>query len=394
MKTLDFNFDFSKRNQADDVIDSLVDRVLAAYPPERIARVKARSEWTWNSGLAPANFNDRISYFVASSGDPDLAKEFQTPEDASDIQGEMIWQLRGMLNNSVVDCEYYPGFSSGCEQVTIPSMFGCVKEGVSDSDHIRPVIKTPSDVYSLPPAEIREGFMCHDMLWRMAYKHRRTGGRIPVYMTDVQGPFSCAAQMWGVQDFLCDLDEHENEARHLLSLCTDAILNYFHAMRGITDGTMVPIHCFPVIWVPKDCGVAVSDDFFAVVGGHTVENFSVPYLDRIGGAFGGVTVHSCGNVNHLPEVLNKMKTLRSVNFSSSETDLPKYASECDPRITIISHKSGLACKGLPVLNTVEHIQKCARTQRITGVKVFSTTLWTRVPADAEHRKAWAEAAKL
>ena len=394
MKTPDFDFDFSKRNAADDVIDALVERVLAAYPPDRIARIKSRTAWTWNSASAKRQYDDRVTYLVTSPGEPDISPDLPCPKDATDIQGEMIWQLKGMLNNSVVDCEYFPGFSSGCEQATIPSLFGCVKERASNSEHVKPILQSPADVWSLPAPEIREGFVCHDMLRRMAYKHRRTGGKIPVYMTDVQGPFSSAAQIWGIQDFLCDLNEHEKEAHHLLSLCTDAIINFFRAMWEVAGDTMVPMHCMPVYWIPKDCGVAVSDDFFAVVGRNTVENFSVPYLERIGAAFGGVTAHTCGSMNHLPEAMNRMKTLRAVNFSTSETDLRKYAAESDPRITILTHKGGLSCNGLPILNTVEHIAHCAKTQRDFGVKVFASVLWSGAPADEANRRAWEAAARL
>ena len=388
-----FDFEMPERNRADDVIDALVERALSAYPPERLERIRSRSEWTWNSKRARIAYDDRISYVMLAKESPAASQEFQAPDDASDIQQEMIGQLKDMLDYASVDCEYYPGFSSGLEQVTIPSMFGCVKESADGSDHVKPVIASPSDVFSLPPAEIREGSVCHDMLWRMAYKHRRTGGRIPVYMTDIQGPFSCAAQMWGIQEFLCDLDEFSDSAHHLLSLCADAIIKYFYAMREVTDGTLIPIHCFPMLWVPEDCGVAVSDDFFAVVGAHTVEEFSVPYLERIGAEFGGVTAHTCGNMNHLPSVMNKMKHLKALNFGSSETDLEKFASECDPRITIITHQSALSAAGLPLLDDVERLKLCARVQKRTGVKVFAVSFnIAGEPADDVRRKAWADAA--
>jgi Uroporphyrinogen decarboxylase (URO-D). len=389
------NFEMPERNRADDVIDALIEHVLAAFPPERLERIRARSEWTWNSKRARADFDDRISYIMLAKESPAAAQRFEAPDDATDIQREMISQLKDMLDFSSVDSEYYPGFPSGLEQVTIPSMFGCVKECVSGSDHVKPVIAAPSDVFSLPPAEIREGSVCFEMLRRMAYKHRRTGGRIPVYMTDIQGPFSCAAQMWGIQDFLCDLDECADAARHLLSLCADAIIKYFYAMRKAAGGTLIPIHCFPMLWVPEDCGVAVSDDFFAVVGARTAEEFSVPYLERIGAEFGGVTAHSCGNMNHLPSVLNSMKHLKALNFGSSETDLEQFASECDPRITIITHQSGLSAAGLPVLDETERLKLCARVQKRTGVKVFAVSFDSGgIPADAASRKMWEDAASL
>ena len=385
---IDIAIDMPKRNRADDIIDKLIEQVLEVYPPERLERIRSRSEATWKG----AAYGDRISYVVFNGHIPE---EPQIPDDASDIQREMIYQLKMMLHNSVIDCEFYPAFSSGCEQVTVPSMFCCVKESISDSNHIKPVIKSPSDVYSLPEAEIREGYVCHDMLWRMAYKYRRTGGRIPVYMTDIQGPFSCAAQMWGIQDFLCDLDECQNEIHHLLSLCTGAIIKYFHAMYEITDGNMIPIHCHPVLWVPKDCGVAVSDDFFAVVGKHTVRDYSLPYLEKIGETFGGVTVHSCGNMNHLPELLNGMKNLKAANFSATETDLMKYARECDPRIMILAHRSGLSIGGLPMFGDIgDHLRHCADVQKSTGIRIFATPQYTDEPIDEANQKKWEVAAGL
>jgi len=383
------------RNAADDTIDTLAELVLAAYPPERLARIRSRSEHTWNSAHADTAYDDRISYVMPAMEDPPATQHIGVPGDATDVQREMIYQLKAMVDWSCVDGEYYPGFMSGLEQVTIPSMFGCVKENISQSNHIKPILRSPSDVWSLPPAEIREGAVCHYFLNRMAYKYRRLGGRIPVYMTDVQGPFSCAAQIWGIQDFLLALDEHPDEAHRLLSLCTGAIIQFFHAMYGVTDGTLIPIHCHPMVWVPRDCGVAVSDDFFAVVGPRTVREFSMPYLEKIGEAFGGVTAHTCGNMNHLPATLNEMKTLRALNFGATETDLFKYAGECDPRITILAHKTPDCCFGLPRLNDIEHLRLCARTQRETGVKVFCTMpCGVAHRASPENRKLWADAARL
>ena len=390
---IDFNFDMSKRNRADDIIDELIEQVTTVYPRERLERIKSRSESTWKGSGTDKSciYKDRISYVVQNYNIPENP---QIPDDASDIQKEMISQLKFMIHNSIIDDEYYPAFSSGLEQVTVPSMFRCVKESISNSEHVKPVIQTPSDVYSLPEADILEGYVCYEMLWKMAYKHRRTGGRIPVYMTDIQGPFSCAAQMWGIQDFLCDLYEYPNEAHHLLSLCTEAIIKYFHSMYEAVGGNLIPIHCMPVIWVPKDCGVAVSDDFFAVVSENTVKEYSVPYLEKIGGTFGGVTAHTCGNMNHLSSLMNSMKTLKALNFSGTETDLMKYAGECDPRIMLIVHKSTLTINGLPLLNTEEHLKLCAETQKKTGVRVFAVPLFSDEPADEIHRKLWEDAAKL
>ena len=388
---MDFLLPSTDRNRADDVIDDLIEKVLAAYPPERLERVKGRTEAMWKGMGADSPYHDRVPYVLFSNHWPE---EPVIPEDADELQRSTINELKMMLQHAVIDDEFYPAFSSGVDQLTIPSLFKCENDSASASARIKPVIKTPSDVYSLPDAEIREGRACYDMLYRMVYKYRRTGGRIPVYMTDVQGPFSCAAQMWGIQEFLCDLDEYSDEVHHLLSLCTDAIIYYFHAMFDAVDGNLVPIHCPPALWIPKDCGVAVSDDFFAVVGGHTVKEFSMPYLERIGEEFGGITAHSCGNMNHLASIMGSMKNLKALNFSASETNLMKFARECDPRIPLIVHKTELAVGGLPLLTPEEHLRYCADVQRATGVRIFSSPRGTDDPCNEANLKRWEDAARL
>jgi len=165
-------------------------------------------------------------------------------------------------------------------------------------------------------------------------------------------------------------------------------------MYKIADGNMIPIHCHPILWVPKDCGVAVSDDFFGVVGAHTVRDFSLPYLEKIGEAFGGLTVHTCGNMNHLPELINGMKTIKTVNFGASETDLMQYAKACDPRIMILAHRSGMSIGGLPLLDAEGHIRHCADVQKTTGIRVFATPLYTDEALSEENLKKWGAAARL
>lgn len=422
------------RNSADDVIDALTDAVCAAYPPERTAAIRRRTTDSWYNRA-----KDRISYVVISTAAPEDPK---IPPDATPLQTEMIWQLKLMLHNAGIDDEYYPAFSSGLEQVTIPSMFGCVKECISNSDHVRPIIKSPSDVYSLPPAEVREGYVCADFINRMSYKYERCGRRIPVFMTDVQGPFSCAAQMWGIEDFLLDMGDYETEAHHLLSLCTDAIIKYFDAMYDALDGDMIPIHCHPVMWVPLDAGVAVSDDFFAVVGAHTVRDFSLPYLERIGahsfmgknksrcgaydsrtrslggraepacagdnpaeviagnggraaaGGDSGFLVHTCGNMNHLAPLMNTAKYIRGVNFSNSETDVLRYASENRPDIAMIVHRGGLSIGGLPILDTEGVIAHCRDAARTYGSGIIALPMYTGEPVTAENIRKWEAAARL
>jgi len=394
---LNFTFDFTKRNAADDLIDELIEKVLAAYPPERLERIRSRTTAAWKNDNYAEKFGDRITYCPV---DPNVELPLDVPTNADEAQKDMIAQLEFMLHQSTIDSDYYPAFRSWCDQCTIPSMFECVNEYSSDKTSVQvvPVIHEPFNVYSLPKAEFRKGFPCYDILEQMAWRHQRCGGRIWSYMSDVQGPFSSAAQMWGITEFMGDLYEYPNEVHHLQQLCTDAIIRFFHEMYAAVDGKLVPLHALPYIWIPDDVGVAVSDDFLSLMSVDAISEFNVPYLERIGEEFGGITVHSCGRINHIVELLNEMKALKGLNFSATETDLRLFAQKVDPKIGVFVHKSGLSMNDLPLLSAEEHIRLCRDVFRETGICVISNPMPMideGFPgATDEVRAKWLEAAKL
>jgi hypothetical protein len=88
-----------------------------------------------------------------------------------------------------------------------------------------------------------------------------------------------------------------------------------------------------------------------------------------------------------------MKTLKAVNFSATETDLEKYARECDPKTTLIVHQSRVSINGLPRLDTAGHLRRCAKAQRETGVKTIAMVPWADEPPDEARRAEWAAAAR-
>ncbi len=336
------------------LIDGLIEKVLDRYPPERVANIKERTESVWR-GSPPA---DRMVYVV---GEGDEIRDLpQIPEEASQDQTDLIMQLQTIANHADWDDDFFPAIGSGLRQVAIPSYFGCREEAVSASNRVGPIITDPADVYSLPEIGFVPGTVGGDILAKMQYFHRRTAGRIPVYMTDMQGPFSIAAQLWGVEPFLLAVQDCPAEVHHLLQKCTDVAIGYYKLMREAVEGDWVPLHCHPLLWMPESLGVAASDDFLAIVSPRCLRVFSRPYLEQIAATFGGVVVHSCGSMNRAIGELNQVRGLIGLNFSSTETDLPMLAAEADPRLVLLVHCAGVHRSDLPQLTPLEHIEQCRR----------------------------------
>jgi hypothetical protein len=371
------------------LIDRLIDQVLEEYPVDRVARIKERTNAVWYS----QPLGKRIVY-IASQADP-AAGLPPIPAGATEDQRDLIVQLQTIVNHSPWDDDFFPAIASGLRQVCIPSYFGCVEEEASASNRVGPIVRTASDVYSLPELGFVPGTVGGDILVKMRYFHRRVSGRIPVYMTDMQGPFSVAAQIWGVVPFMLALRDSPDAAHYLLQKCTDVICSYYRLMREAVEGNWVPMHCHPLLWLPEEKGVAISDDFLAIVSPRTTREFSRPYLEQIAAAFGGVTVHSCGSINHAVRELNQVEGLAGLNFSSTETDLQRLAAEVDPRIVLVVHCTDVHRADLLQLTALQHIELCRRIFAEGRVRGICTAFPCGVDPDpARDAEAWRAAATI
>ena len=156
---------------------------------------------------------------------------------------------------------------------------------------------------------------------------------------------------------------HPEAVHRLLELMTDAFIEYVRLVDEAAEGDLVPIHCMPVVWMPKKRGVALSEDLLAVMSPTLYRTFGVPYNERISAAFGGIVVHSCGSVEHNLGILAGTRGLTGVNFGATETSLPAVAEAVKGRATIVSHMGATTCHDLPTLTTEEHIRLAAKTFR-------------------------------
>jgi hypothetical protein len=345
----------SKTTDVEKIIDDLIGRVKERYPKQRIQKIKDRTNAVW-FGRPP---QDRLVYISCENFERtrDLP---EIPAAATPSQRELIEQLQTIINHSDWDDDFFPAIASGLRQVTIPSYFGCVEESAGNANHVKPIIREAANVYQLPEIGFIPGTVGGDILEKMRYFHQRTHGQIPVFMTDMQGPFSVAAQMWGIEDFLMATYDRPKEVHFLLQKCTDIIINYYRLMREAVEGNWVPMHCHPLLWMPEEKGVAVSDDFAAIVSPDIIRCFTRPYMEQIAAVFGGVVVHSCGSINHAIGELCQIKGLVGLNFSSTETDFKKVAEEVDPDKVLIVHNTAVHRDDLPLLDPVQQIELCKK----------------------------------
>lgn len=361
-------------------IESLVDRVIEAYPPERLEDRKRRMRSIWDGRMA----DDAIPYVFRSCPgpiDPDLAAcaPQQTHEQA------LLFQLGQILDRAGLDEDYVPGLFPGLRQLTVPSIFGATETFSEKHSWVDPIIREPGDVRRLPEPSYAPGTMAHFMLERARYFHEMTGGRVGVHIPDLQGAFSTASQLWGVQEFLTAIYEHPDELNELVRRTTDALVAYIRMFKDSIGDDLLPIHCMPEAWMPNDAGICISEDLIAVLSPAIFEEFVAPGLARLAAEFGACYAHSCGDIEHNLDALQRVPGLKGFNFSTSETDVQSVARRVGSNWMLMPHTAPVASRHLRLLAPEEHARLCfdAFREHATPGFVYVTCLPGHSPRDPE-----------
>jgi len=353
---------------SENILHALVDQVIELYPPERIARVRERTRAMWERRPVADRF-PYVIYGMPPANAPEL------PEDAHPFAKDAVYQLQAMIEHAEWDDDYLPGLAPGIRQALFPSYFGCTEEKASDSTRTKPAIVEPEDVYRLPEVGFGPGTIGGEMLDKIRFFTELARGELSVYEPDIQGPFSTASQIWGVEEFLLAIYEYPEEARHLIDRCTDVVIDFVKQARAIAGDAFVPYHCPTALWYPPEMGLAYSEDLMAVVAPAVVREFMRPSVERIAREFGGVALHSCGHINHLARELSDIPGLVGLDFATCETDLPHFLAEADPRLALAVHNSPVSCRGLEILDARAHVAHCARAFKRAGVNGMCVVLF-------------------
>jgi hypothetical protein len=279
------------------------------------------------------------------------------------------------------------------------SAFGCeVKFPWNQMPWSRPLIEAgePAEkVYELQPPQVRSGLL-GDILDFAEYFNRKAGDKYPIAMTDLQGPMDTAYLVWDSCDFMVAMYEHPKEVHHLMRLCTDLVIKFVKEFRGKVR-EMVPAH-FPPVYLPDGMGITVSEDALAVLSRPLYEEFSLPYLNELSEEFGGIIIHSCGNIEHQLPALQKVRGLRAINFGVSETRFEAVWEALGGKTAVIPHcSSEMIVEDFETpFEWVEHVLKAKTHNKGLALMVAPMVgdIYTANRKKAGRKKAGAEMMEL
>jgi hypothetical protein len=241
-----------------------------------------------------------------------------------DMKASLEWQLGGLQNSMSFKADVpnfiVPWYGIG----TVAGAFGADyiwKE--KQAPALRPMFGSVIEALqykSVPVSQTRVGRYTLEMI---DYFLDKTGGRVPMSLTDTQSPLNIACNIVQMSSFFIEMLDNPQAVRELLNRLATLLLEFTHEqIERIGDALVWPGHgysscrCFE--------GLGMSDDNALMISGRQYLDFAASAVELAGGPFGGSAFHCCGNWTDKIEAVKKIKGLRMVDgaFSAATDPLP------------------------------------------------------------------------
>jgi len=198
---------------------------------------------------------------------------------------------------------------------TIAAAFGCEQTVNDEADPwIKSIINEDNvdDVHKLkiPDPE-------NNAVFAAVWKHLDALSRLsplPLRMANVASPLVTASMIWDYTAFIESLLIFPDEVHVLLEKVTEATILYIREQFKRIKNLFSVGH-ESICPIPRFAGVRVSDDTAALLSPDLYREFGVKYLNKISREFGGIVVHSCGDVQFVVSAMMEIEGLKGLDFT-------------------------------------------------------------------------------
>lgn len=185
----------------------------------------------------------------------------------------------------------------------------------NDYPWAKPYINDPMDIYKIKVDKPGKSFLTGKVIKTIEHFMKKTKSRIPITCTDPQSPFSVASEIWQIDKLIIALYTNPKEVHHLLDMITDYFIEFTELQLNLIENVCYPGFNFPI--GEKGLGISLCDDLAALLSPELYMEFCIPYNTRIAKHFGGICIHSCGNILHnIPNIL-EIPGIKAINFHCS-----------------------------------------------------------------------------
>jgi hypothetical protein len=250
---------------------------------------------------------------------------------------ELFADLDKMLDHAVrwanamaaTGSDWPPFIDTYCGVVMVAEAFGCEVVFTPGSDPwTRSAVPDLNHVWNLKPKKLEETPTIRRLSEWVDYAQRKIGTDLPIWTMDVQSPFSVAARVVESTELLIGCITDPKAVHHLCDMITDVSIEMIRRHLAQMEHPGFPGRNFPSI--SEDIGICIADDTpLIMLSPEMYREFALPYNSRIGEAFGGVHLHSCGDYRANLDNTLDIKNLRSIQLHAGQGEFPLPESSAE-----------------------------------------------------------------
>jgi hypothetical protein len=241
-----------------------------------------------------------------------------------DMKASLEWQLGGLKKSMEYKADV-PNFLTPWYGIgTVASAFGgdyIWKE--KQAPAIRPKFSSAKEALDYTPEPVSQTRIGRHTLDMIDYFLDKTGGRVPMSLTDTQSPLNIAGNVVEMTSFFIEMLDDPQAVKILLNRLAELLVEFTHEQIGrIGDALARPGHGY------SSCrsfeGLGMSDDNALMISSQQYLELAAGAVEHAGKPFGGATFHSCGDFSDKVEMVKKISGLRMVDgaFSAATDPTP------------------------------------------------------------------------
>ena len=153
-------------------------------------------------------------------------------------------------------------------------------------------------------------------IYKRAYERidfMQSNSDLPLRLVNVPSPLVTASLIWEYTSFITATMIYPEDVHLLMEKITEATIGFVKEQLKRINNLYTMGH---EMWhIPRDVGIRISDDTAALMSPNLYREFGVKYNSMISRAFGGIVVHSCGDVQNVVKAMTEIEEIRGLDFT-------------------------------------------------------------------------------
>ncbi|WP_319415527.1 uroporphyrinogen decarboxylase family protein [Marispirochaeta aestuarii] len=229
-------------------------------------------------------------------------------------QAELDWNIHYHRDREAFLDFAMPNIKPNLGIGIIAEAFGCEATNNREADPwIKPRFREENrdeiKALEIPDAKTNPAFV--RAYERIEYLQSRSD--LPLRLVNVPSPLVTASLIWEYTSFIEATMLFPEEVHLLMEKVTEATIAFVQEQLRRIENLYTMGH--EMWYIPRDIGIRISDDTAALMSPNLYREFGVKYNSMISRAFGGIVVHSCGDVQNVVVPMMETEGLKGLDFT-------------------------------------------------------------------------------